>query len=75
MFNTGKGKFRKKAEGVAEKLEGLRVEVEPGVGANPFPQLMGSAWNGKFSSSVFSRQQGIAEPEIARIHVERMLAN
>jgi hypothetical protein len=31
------------------------------------------AWNGKFSSSVFSRQQGIAEPEIARIHVERML--
>ena len=40
------GKFRKKAEGVAEKLEGLRVEVEPGVGANPFPQLMGSAWNG-----------------------------
>jgi hypothetical protein len=40
------GKFRQKAEGVAEKLEGLRVEVEPGVGANPFPQLMGSAWNG-----------------------------
>jgi hypothetical protein len=38
--------FRKKAEGVAEKLEGLRVEVEPGVGANPFPQLMGAAWNG-----------------------------
>jgi hypothetical protein len=31
------------------------------------------AWNGKFSSSVFSRQQGLPEPEIARIHVERML--
>jgi hypothetical protein len=40
------GKFRQKAEGVAEKLEGLRAEVEPGLGANPFPQLMGAAWNG-----------------------------
>ena len=40
------GKFRKKAEGVAEKLEGLRTNVEPGLGMNPFPQLMGSAWNG-----------------------------
>ena len=40
------GKFRQKAEGVAQKLEGLRAEVEPGVGANPFPQLMGAAWNG-----------------------------
>ena len=43
------GKFRQKAEGVAGKLEGLRVEVEPGVGANPFPQLMGAAWNGALS--------------------------
>jgi len=40
------GKFRQKAETVAQKLEGLRAEIEPGVGANPFPQLMGSAWNG-----------------------------
>jgi|GEM_PF-3312150 len=40
------GKFRQKAEGVAEKLEGLRTQVEPGLGANPFPQLMGAAWNG-----------------------------
>jgi hypothetical protein len=40
------GKFRQKAEGVAEKLEGLRTNVEPGLGMNPFPQLMGSAWNG-----------------------------
>ena len=43
------GKFRQKAEGVAEKLEGLRTKVEPGVGANPFPQLMGAAWNGALS--------------------------
>ena len=41
-----KGKFRQKAETVAQRLEGLRAEIEPGVGANPFPQLMGSAWNG-----------------------------
>lgn len=40
------GKFRQKAEGVAQQLEGLRTQVEPGLGANPFPQLMGSAWNG-----------------------------
>lgn len=40
------GKFRQKAEGVAERLEGLRTQVEPGLGANPFPQLMGAAWNG-----------------------------
>lgn len=40
------GKFRQKAEGVAQKLEGLRTEVDVGLGANPFPQLMGSAWNG-----------------------------
>jgi hypothetical protein len=40
------GKFRQKAETVAQRLEGLRTKVEPGVGANPFPQLMGSAWNG-----------------------------
>ena len=43
------GRFRKKAEGVAERLEGLRTQVEPGVGANPFPQLMGAAWNGALS--------------------------
>lgn len=43
------GKFRQKAENVAEKLEGLRTQVEPGVGANPFPQLMGAAWNGALS--------------------------
>lgn len=43
------GKFRKKAEGVAERLEGLRTQVEPGLGANPFPQLMGAAWNGALS--------------------------
>jgi hypothetical protein len=40
------GKFRQKAETLAQRLEGLRAEVEPGVGANPFPQLMGAAWNG-----------------------------
>jgi hypothetical protein len=40
------GKFRQKAEGVAQKLEGLRTQVDVGLGANPFPQLMGSAWNG-----------------------------
>ena len=40
------GKFRQKAEGVAQKLEGLRAEVDVGLGANPFPQLMGAAWNG-----------------------------
>ena len=40
------GKFRQKAEGVAQKLEGLRTEVDVGLGANPFPQLMGAAWNG-----------------------------
>jgi len=43
------GKFRQKAEGIAQKLEGLRTEVEAGLGANPFPQLMGSAWNGALS--------------------------
>ena len=43
------GKFRQKAEGVAQKLEGLRTEVEAGLGANPFPQLMGAAWNGALS--------------------------
>lgn len=43
------GKFRQKAEGVAQKLEGLRTEVDVGLGANPFPQLMGSAWNGALS--------------------------
>lgn len=43
---AAEGKFRKKAEGVAQKLEGLRTEVDVGLGANPFPQLMGSAWNG-----------------------------
>jgi hypothetical protein len=41
--------FRQKAEGIAQTLEGLRTEVEPGLGANPFPQLMGSAWNGALS--------------------------
>ena len=43
------GKFRQKAETVAQRLEGLRTKVEPGVGANPFPQLMGAAWNGALS--------------------------
>ena len=43
------GKFRQKAEGVAQKLESLRTEVEAGLGANPFPQLMGAAWNGALS--------------------------
>jgi hypothetical protein len=43
------GKFRQKAEGVAQKLEGLRAEVDVGLGANPFPQLMGAAWNGALS--------------------------
>jgi hypothetical protein len=43
------GKFRQKAEGVAQKLEGLRTEVDVGLGANPFPQLMGAAWNGALS--------------------------
>jgi hypothetical protein len=46
---AAEGKFRQKAETVAQKLEGLRAEVEPGVGANPFPQLMGAAWNGALS--------------------------
>ena len=46
---AAEGKFRKKAEGVAQKLEGLRTEVDVGLGANPFPQLMGSAWNGALS--------------------------
>jgi len=40
------GKYRKKAETTAEKLEGLRTKVEAGLGANPFPQMMGTAWNG-----------------------------
>jgi len=31
------------------------------------------AFNNKFSSSVYSRQQGLGESEIARLHVERML--
>ena len=43
------GKFRQKAEGIAQKLEGLRTEVDVGLGANPFPQLMGAAWNGALS--------------------------
>ena len=43
------GKFRQKAETVAQRLEGLRTKVEPGVGVNPFPQLMGAAWNGALS--------------------------
>lgn len=41
--------FRQKAEGVAQQLEGLRTQVEAGLGANPFPQLMGAAWNGALS--------------------------
>ena len=60
------GKFRQKAEGVAEKLEGLRVEVEPGVGANPFPQLMGSAWNGSLSvAQAFIRAGGSVADAVA----------
>ena len=60
------GKFRKKAEGVAEKLEGLRVEVEPGVGANPFPQLMGAAWNGSLSvAQAFIRAGGSVADAVA----------
>lgn len=43
------GKFRQKAEGVAQQLEGLRTQVDVGLGANPFPQLMGAAWNGALS--------------------------
>ena len=43
---AAEGKFRQKAEGIAQKLEGLRTEVDVGLGANPFPQLMGAAWNG-----------------------------
>ena len=31
------------------------------------------AFNTKFSSSVYSRQQGLPESEIARLHIERML--
>ena len=46
---AAEGKFRQKAETVAQRLERLRAEVEPGVGANPFPQLMGAAWNGALS--------------------------
>lgn len=46
---SAEGKFRQKAEGVAQKLEGLRTDVDVGLGANPFPQLMGSAWNGALS--------------------------
>ena len=46
---AAEGKFRQKAEGVARKLEGLRTEVDVGLGANPFPQLMGAAWNGALS--------------------------
>jgi hypothetical protein len=46
---AAEGKFRQKAEGVAQKLEGLRTEVDVGLGANPFPQLMGAAWNGALS--------------------------
>jgi hypothetical protein len=41
--------YAEKANQIAQKLEGLRVKVEPGVGANPFPQLMGAAWNGALS--------------------------
>jgi hypothetical protein len=41
--------YAEKANQIAKKLEGLRVKVEPGVGANPFPQLMGAAWNGALS--------------------------
>ena len=60
------GKFRQKAEGVAEKLEGLRVEVEPGVGANPFPQLMGAAWNGSLSvAQAFIRAGGSVADAVA----------
>ena len=41
--------YAEKANQIAKKLESLRVKVEPGVGANPFPQLMGAAWNGALS--------------------------
>lgn len=40
------GKYRTKAEEAAQGLEKLRAEVEPGAGANPIPQLLGTAWNG-----------------------------
>jgi hypothetical protein len=41
-----KKRFSKRAKEIAESLESARVKVEAGLGANPFPQLMGTAWNG-----------------------------
>ena len=60
------GKFRQKAEGIAQKLEGLRTEVDVGLGANPFPQLMGSAWNGSLSvAQAFIRAGGSVADAVA----------
>jgi hypothetical protein len=57
-----------------EILEKVGVTTDPATGGFiASNETAMRAWNGKYSSSVFSRQQGIAEPEIARLHVERML--
>lgn len=40
------GRFSQAAEGLTQALENLRVDVDPGLGANPIPQLLGTSWNG-----------------------------
>lgn len=42
----GVGRFSQAAEGLTQALENLRVDVDPGLGANPIPQLLGTSWNG-----------------------------
>ena len=66
-----KDDFVKARNELLEKVGVVFDETTNGFIAKNEDALM--AWNGKFSSSVFSRQQGLPEPEIARMHVERLL--
>lgn len=57
-----------------ELLEKLGVAYSDEIGGFAITnEKTAKAFNNKFSSSVYSRQQGLDESEIARLHVERML--
>jgi hypothetical protein len=57
-----------------ELLEKLGVAYSDEIGGFAITnEKTAKAFNNKFSSSVYSRQQGLDEAAIARLHVERML--
>lgn len=45
VLDETQNKYSKRATEVADQLEKLRVNIEPGVGANPLPQVFGTLWN------------------------------